>query len=306
MPKPVHALIGDDSFFQLQKLGEILAQMPADVVRIDVDGERAELADVFDELRSFAMFGSGKLVVMRNADAFITKFREQLEDYLQQPSDSATLVMRINSLPANQKVYKLIQKVGAIEKCEPPKEYQLPAWIIARGKDVHKITVAMDAAKLLADRIGADLGRLDNELAKLALASDSGKIAVQDISQSVAFQREQEMWDMTNELAQGKPAEALKRWRQLVAIDPATEFRAVTWLTMWLEEVGNILSGGNTSKLNWKYRDRLPQVIKTAKSFGKDRYIHAVDLLADLDRRSKSGLGDASENVERFIVSFAS
>ena len=74
---------------------------------------------------------------------------------------------------------------------------------------------------------------------------------------------------------------------------------------MWLEEVGQIISGGNTSKLSWKYKDRLPQVIKTAKSFGKDRYIHAVDLLADLDRRSKSGLGDASENVERFIVSFA-
>lgn len=305
MLKPVYALIGDDSFFQLQKLAEIIKQLPPDAARVDVDGERAELADVFDELRSFAMFGSGKIVVMGNADAFITKFREQLEDYLQHPSDSATLVMRVSSLPANQKVYKLIQKVGAIEKCEPPKEYQLPAWIVQRGKEVHKITVATDAAKLLADRIGADLGRLDNELAKLALASDSGKIGVQDISQSVAFQREQKMWDMTNELALGRPAEALKRWRQLVWLDPSTEFRAVTWLAMWLEDVGQILCGGNTSKLGWKYKDRLPQVIKTAKSFGRERYVRAVDLLADLDRRSKSGLGEACENVERFIVSFA-
>src|SRR4051812_32358552 len=126
MLKPVYALIGDDSFFQLQKLAEITKQLPPDAARIDVDGERAELSDVFDELRSFAMFGGAKIVVMRNADAFITKFREQLEDYLAHPSSSATLVMRVNSLPANQRVYKLIQKVGVIEKCEPPKERDLP------------------------------------------------------------------------------------------------------------------------------------------------------------------------------------
>jgi len=111
------------------------------------------------------------------------------------------------------------------------------------------------------------------------------------------------MWDMTNELAIGRPAEALRRWRQLVQIDPSTEFRAVTWLTMWLEEVGLIINGGNTSKLTWKYKDRLSAVIKNAQAFGKARHARAVDLLAELDQRSKSGLGDATQNVERFILS---
>jgi DNA polymerase-3 subunit delta len=305
MLKPVYALVGEDSFLQMERLAQILRQAPSDATRIDVDGERAELADVFDELRSFAMFGGSKLVVMRNADDFISRFREQLEDYLEHPSTSATLVMRVKSLPGNQRVGKMVAKVGAVEKCEPPKEFELPGWIAQRAKAVHKITLSPDATRLLADRIGADLGRLDNELAKLAISSDSDKVEVKDIAQSVAFQREQEMWDMTNELALGRPAEALKRWRQLVQLDPTSEFRAVTWLTMWLEEVGLILNNGNTSKLNWKYRDRLPQVIKNAKTMGKDRYVRAVDLLAEVDKRAKSGLGDASENVERFIVSFA-
>src|SRR5438034_4002618 len=64
MPKPVIALVGDEPFLQLQKLQQIIAQFPADVQRIDLDGTRAELADVLDELRSFAMFGSAKLVVV--------------------------------------------------------------------------------------------------------------------------------------------------------------------------------------------------------------------------------------------------
>jgi DNA polymerase-3 subunit delta len=110
--KPLYALVGSDPYLQTEKLAEILADFPKDLQRIDLDGERAELAEVLDELRSFAMFGGGKLVVLRNADAFITRFRETLENYLSAPSSSGTLVLRVSSLPSNQRVYKLIQKVG--------------------------------------------------------------------------------------------------------------------------------------------------------------------------------------------------
>ena len=143
MPKPVIALVGDESFLQLQKLQQIIAQFPADVQRVDFDGTRAELSDVLDELRSFAMFGSVKLIVVRDADEFISRFREPLEEYICNPSDSATLVLRISSLPANQRIYKAIAKVGAIEPCEPPKERDLPAWIMNRGKSEYKIATML-------------------------------------------------------------------------------------------------------------------------------------------------------------------
>src|SRR6476659_2776604 len=118
---PVYALVGTDSFRQLQVLGDILTAMPSDVQRVDADGERAELADVLDELRSFAMFGGAKVVIVRNADEFISRFRESVEDYVNKPSSSATLVLRCTSLPKNQRIYKLIVKAGAVEECEPPK-----------------------------------------------------------------------------------------------------------------------------------------------------------------------------------------
>src|SRR4051794_36721448 len=81
-PKPVYALLGDDSFLQLQALQNVSSKLPRDASRVEFDGERAELSDVLDELRSFAMFGGGKIVVIRGADEFITRYREQLEDYL--------------------------------------------------------------------------------------------------------------------------------------------------------------------------------------------------------------------------------
>ncbi len=267
------------------------------------------MSDVFDELRSFAMFGTGKVVVLRNADEFLTRYREQLEDYVAAPSDSATFVMRLSSLPKNQRIYKAIAKIGQIEDCNPPAPKDLPQWVVTRAT-AHRTRIDPDAASMLCDLIGNDLGRLDSELEKLALGVEGGKITAELIAGSVAFQREREMWDMTNELAAGHTAEAMRRWRQLTQLDPATEFRAVTWLGMWLENVRETLamqkSGMNAfaicSALRIWPREAQEPFLRTAKTLGPAGSAQALDLLARIDLQSKSGVGDAATNVERFIL----
>lgn len=306
--KPVYALVGGDPFLQLQKLREVMSLLPGDVQRIDLDGERADLASVLDELRSFAMFGSGKAVVVRDADEFLSRYREQLEEYVASPSDSGTLILRFTSLPKNQRIYKAIAKTGKIEECDPPKGAPaLQKWVTQHAKAAHRIAIDPDAAATLVDLIGDDLGRLDTELAKLAIGAEGGRIVASQVGGEVSFQREQEMWDMTNELAAGQPAEALRRWRQLLHTDPSVEFRAVTWLGMWLEDVGTVLKskrgrGPGTGKLQWKYKDRMHQFLRTCDRLGEPGHARALDLLADLDHQSKSGVGEAATNVERFIL----
>jgi len=304
---PVYALVGSDAFLQLQKLQEILAKLPPDVQRVDVDGERAELAAVLDALRSFAMFGGGKVVVVRSADAFISRFREQLEGYCSNPSASATLVLRLPSLPGNQRISKIIAKVGRVMDCNPPRD--LRRWVVDHARAAHEAGVTPDAAEALVELVGPDLGRLDTELAKLAVAAD-GRIDADAVRGAVAFQREREMWEMTNELAAGNASAALRRWRQLLQVDPSAEFRAVTWLAMWLEDVGTVLAsksgrGSGIGRLTWKYKDRLNQFVRTCERLGPRGHSRALDLLAEVDLQSKSGVGDAASNVERFILSMA-
>jgi DNA polymerase III delta subunit len=308
MLKPVYALVGSDPFLQLQKLREIAGLLPADAQRIDYDGETVQLAEILDELQSFAMFGGGtKLLTVREADALITRYREQLEDYVNKPSSSATLVLRLSSLPSTQRIAKAIAKVGAIESCAPPKD--LTRWAIDHAKHAHKITLMPDAAKVLVDYVGADLGRLDTELAKLAIQCDAGKISLDSVCANVAFTREREMWDLTIALASGNVGEALSRWRQLLHSDPSTEFRAVTWLGIWLGDIATVVNTGPRSgasqKLRWKYKDSFDRFVRNAESLGKEGYAAALDLLTEIDKQSKSGVGDAAENVERFILAIA-
>ena len=164
--------------------------------------------------------------------------------------------------------------------------------------------------RLLVELVGADLGRLDTELAKLALFADDGKINPQNVTGVVAFQRERQMWDMTNELACGRTAEALKKWRQLIQLDTSAEFRAVTWLGMWLENVRKTIAMKRSGMQPFAIAQQLriwPREIQgpffqTADALGTIGAARATDLLANVDLRSKSGLGDAASNVERFIL----
>ena len=279
---------------------------------MDVDGETAELADVLDELRKLRHVrrGQGRGGAQRRR-VRVALPPQAMEDYVAGPSDSATLVLRLNSLPANQRIYKAIAKTGQIIPCQPPKD--LKGWIVARCKSVHGLAISAEAAALLADLIGDDLGRIDNELAKLALSSTGGRIGAEEIGQCVAFQREREMWDLTNALAGGEPAEAMRRWRQLVQGDSSAEFRAVAWLCIWLENVGKALAmleqGENAFTIGqalriWP-RDVQQKFVNSVKTLGHRGRKRTVDLLAELDYQTKTGVGDAAENVERFLLSMA-
>ena len=305
---PVYALVGDDSFLQLQELAAIARLLPKDVQRADYDGETAQLADVLDELRSYSMFGGGgKLVVVRNGDELLKRFREEMEDYVAEPADSGTLVLRLNSLPKNQRIYKLIDKHGQVIPCDPPGEVGLVKWAIEQAKTAHRVTLAPDAAKLLVEQIGGDMGRLDTEIAKLAIGADDGKITADAVRATVAFTREREMWDLTNAMAVGNTAEALRRWRQLIQSDPSAEFRAVTWIGMWLGEAAIVIHQGPAAaaKLQWKYKDEFKRFVAGAQALGKEGHARALDLLTEMDKQSKSGVGDAAGNVERFILALS-
>jgi DNA polymerase-3 subunit delta len=308
MLKPIHALVGGDLFLQLDTLAGLIRSAPPDAQRADFNGEDAELGVVLDELRSFAMFSSFKLVVMRSADEFITRYREQLEQYTENPSTSATLVLRLNSLPKGQRIYKRILAMGQIHDCEAPKE--VSGWIVKRAKEAHKLVVKPDAARALADYIGNDLGRIDNELAKLALSVEGGVVDAGMISVSVVFQREQEMWNMTDEVAAGHTREAMKRWRQLTQLDSSAEFRAVTWLTIWLEKSRKALAMKRAKRSDFDIGrelkiwpgEKVAPFMKTAIALGEGGVNRLIDLLAELDHRSKSGKGEMAENVERFLL----
>ena len=315
---PVHALVGDDSFLQRQALEAVLAALGTEVQRADVDGPGASVASVLDELRSFAMFGGRRVVVVRDADEFISDNREVLESYLGSVAPGPggnVLVLRCNALAKNTRVYKMIDGLGGIVPCEPPPQRDLPRWVAQRASEAHALKLDPAAAVLLADLIGTDLGSLDNELAKLALTSTPGqRIGPDQIGGDVAFRREQQMWTLTDALSRERPDEAIRIWRQLLSTDPAAAFKAVTWLALWLEKATGALRMSQARQPPFAIAKALQiwpasnvdGLLRAAGQLGPRGLLAATDRLAELDYRFKTGVGDAARGVEGFLASLAS
>lgn len=305
---PVIAIVGDDPFLQAQAVAEAVAQAGPDAQRIDYDGSAAKPADVFDELQSFSMFGGFKLAVMRDADDFLSAHREKLERYCEQPSTSSCLVLRLASLPKNQRIHKIITKTGKVIECTPPKAWEVSKWVVNRCK-FHGRTIAPDAAQMLSDLIGPDLARLDSELSKLALQASGPTITAAEVRAGVAYQRDLEMWEMTDALSEGKREEAVRRWRHLSAADPSAVFRAVPWLANWLDQTARAfalsrqrMGADAIAKALRTWPGNAERMIRAGERIGEAGLRDAVSRLVEVDRRNKSSLGEPSENVERFLL----
>ena len=311
--KPVYAIVGNEPFLQGMALASVIKSQPDDAQRVDIEGPTADASDVFEELRSFAMFGGNRVVVVRDADDFISAHRDSLERYLESPSSPNVLVLRATTMPSNTRVYKSISKIGQVLKCESPSAGQIPKWLQNRARSAHGFTLTPEAADLLASLIGTDLGSLDAELAKLALQADDKPVGPELFADHVAFRREQQMWTLTDALSRGEPGEALQTWRELQQTDTAAAFKATVWLAIWLDKsvrgLAMLEDGDRPPAIAKALRiypfNNVDPLLSTARRLGTAGLRHATRRIAELDLRSKTGLGDQARAVDQFIAEVA-
>ena len=58
---------------------------------LSVDADKAEISDIFDELRTAPFLTDKRVVLIRRAEDFISKYRESLEKYFEKPSNMMVL-----------------------------------------------------------------------------------------------------------------------------------------------------------------------------------------------------------------------
>lgn len=157
----------------LDSLAVALEEAHGQVERITLEGDSAGLADVLDELRSYGLMQQYKLVVVNDAQGFVTTHRQALERYVAEPVDHGTLVLCCDTWRAS-KLDKLIGKVGCLVECKPLTAAGAAKWLIGRAKTTHKRSLTPQGAGAMVDRLGCDLALLDSNLAKLALIAGEG------------------------------------------------------------------------------------------------------------------------------------
>lgn len=221
--RSVCAVFGDELFLRRQAIlclrAAVLGGDDGDFSLTTFEGRGTLFRDVHEVVSTVAMFGGGKrLAVVEDADDFVTKYRQQLEDYVAKPSRSGVLVLDVDSLPSNTRLFKAIAGDGLLIDCSSPAPAKLCKWLADWAKQHHRVQLAPAAAETLVELIGPELGLLDQELAKLALMTgDEKKVSAELVSRSVGGWRTKTTWEMLDAALDGNVVEAMRQLDRLLA-----------------------------------------------------------------------------------------
>ncbi|MFM9960080.1 MAG: DNA polymerase III subunit delta [Planctomycetaceae bacterium] len=186
-------------------------------------GEETDWKSVRDELLTVSMFGDRRLVLVEDAEDFVSDNRATLEKYLEKPAKKSLLILDVGSFPKTTKLYKAVDKLGLLIECTELTGADLTRWIQATVKDRFGKQITRDAAMLLPELAGTHLGSLEQEIEKLAAyASERSQIDTEDIRKVVGGWKAETIWVMLNAVRDGQLGFALSNLDKLLtAGEPA-------------------------------------------------------------------------------------
>ena len=285
--------------------------------RFDFDGAGTSLADLLDELRSYGLMQSHKLVVLDAAEQFVKKesHRRGLEAYAEAPMEEATLVLRTTGDWRAPKLEKAIAGCGAVVPCEAPDAATAMRWCGSRVEKAHGATIDRAAATRLVERVGTSLARLDAELAKLAIAieGDPPAITVELVDRLVPPSREEQGWIIQSVVLSGDAGRAMRTVRELKDVSRVPD-QVLSWALVDLgrklhEAARQLENGVGEAAVGKSLRlwgpDTRP-VLETARRLGGRQASEVLETALRTDLALKSGRSaDATRTLEGLAVLLA-
>jgi DNA polymerase-3 subunit delta len=232
---PVYLVFGPEDFLRGEAVRLIREKAargkePCDIAELDAtEGDPRKL---LDELRTPSLFAPRRLALIENARLLFEPTVEPLLRYVEQPAPRTTLVLIAGEMrksarkppkkprkeptkpapaskPAAHTKEQLLRKITAVE-CPIVSQKRLADWCIQRARALGK-PMAPDAAELLADMIGTNLGELDGQVRNLiAYSKERPRITEKDVSDLCSADRLWRTWELTEAILARRTPAALR------------------------------------------------------------------------------------------------
>lgn len=213
---PIVALYGAERLLKRLSLAAVTdmvlgADRDVDVQPERIEGKSADWARVMDTLLTVSMWSPKQMVVVEDADDFVSEHRAGLEKYLERPAKKSVLVLDVKSWPATTRLAKKTVEIGLPIDCGSLKPAQLAPWLVERAKNEYGKKLDRAAAGLLTELAGTELGLLDMELAKLAAyAGEQATIDSAAVTKLVGGWKAETTWKLLDAVRDGHLAQALE------------------------------------------------------------------------------------------------
>src|SRR5262245_31692938 len=203
----LYALHGDEPFLKRHVIRAVRKRAlgdEADEQSVSLySGEKATFAEVFDDLDTVPFFDPKRVVLVENADPFVSKYRGELETKLKQLPETGVLILDVKTWASNTRLAKMIDNSASIV-CKAPGSQYLGKWCSDWCGAQYQKQLPTPAASLLVDHVGPEMGLLDQEMQKLSVyVGARNKIEHEDVDKLVGNNRAADTWKIFDALAVG-------------------------------------------------------------------------------------------------------
>jgi DNA polymerase-3 subunit delta len=203
---PIYFLMGDEPFY-IDEISNYIEENAMEEEHRDFNqmllyGKETDVDEIVALVKQYP-FGTAKRVIIVK-EAKELKNIERLVKYAESPSQTAILVVCYKYATLKAAQVKSVEKNGVVFLSEKMKDYKLPDWI---QKHAAKYQFNMEplVANLLAENIGGDLSRIDNEFKKLTIfLPQNSEITAGIIEKHIGISKEYNVFELQNALAERK------------------------------------------------------------------------------------------------------
>lgn len=213
---PIYLLTGEEGFYTDKISAYIAAHALTESERefnqTIVYGKETDGAAIVSLCRRYPMMSRRQVVIVREAQAM--RGFDALGTYAQQPLASTVLVICYKGKSPDKRsaVYKQLTGCpGAVTlEASTPRDYEMEGWIrelfASRGRRIEP-----KAIQMLADHLGTELQKIDNEVEKLftRLPTDTQEVTATHIEQNIGISKEFNNFELTRALSERDMARAL-------------------------------------------------------------------------------------------------
>jgi DNA polymerase-3 subunit delta len=340
--RPGYVLAGDEIFLYERCRRALIDSLIDPTLRefslSDLDLAETSLFHVLDLARSPSLMAPFQVIFVKNLKNLFTRGAKKeefaaLKDYFRSPNPQAVLIFVADHLrlPADLRRMELQDKeryeriretlgddCGLVELARVD-EADAVRWLLAAA-DGRGMKFDADAARELADALGADMMLISSELEKLMLyASDRGRITLGDVETMVLAAKQRSLYELTDAISARDKPRALALLHGLLNASDGGEDSAIGHLYMlartFRQMVVILEKNVRDSRAIWQalwQGFRMPpfaaeDLIRQARRYSSRRELtQKLRLIAQADLELRSSPPDKRLVLERLVMELSS
>ena len=197
---PVVALVGNENILvteAVETLRNKSLNKAGDFNRNEFRSGETPIQKIIDAARTLPMMASLRWVHLYDIQRLKAAELSILIDYLSNPSPTSILCLSGQKVDQRTKFGQTLAKKGWLFHLSAPKRGTMASWLHSRAKK-HGFTIENDAAHLLVDLIGSEIGKLDMAVLKAGTFAGDQSIQLEHVEATVAATKVHTVFELTD------------------------------------------------------------------------------------------------------------